>query len=123
MAFPKRSSIVFWAIVRYPTPVLLECDQNEYHDPTVGNQSPSRNQSAAVAVSRPVAGGPWAWAFHRLILNSAISIEYLPIMAIRLPVNSVITLRISKGDLIVASLWVNSNANCALACVISSSFA
>jgi hypothetical protein len=66
---------------------------------------------------------PWSWAFHRLILNSVISFEYFPNMAIRLPVNSAITLRTSKGDLIVANLWLNSNASCMLACAISSSFA
>jgi hypothetical protein len=61
--------------------------------------------------------------FHRLVPNSAISIEYFWNMAIRLLVNSAMTLRISTGDLIVASLWANSKANCMLACAISSSFA
>jgi hypothetical protein len=44
-------------------------------------------------------------------------------MAARLLVNSAMTLGNSKGDLIVASLWANSKANCMLACAISSSFA
>jgi hypothetical protein len=43
--------------------------------------------------------------FHRLVPNSAISIEYFWNMAIRLLVNSAMTLRISTGDLIVTSLW------------------
>ena len=68
-------------------------------------------------------GGLGLRLFHRLIPNSAISIEYFWNMAIRLLVNSAMTLRISTGDLIVASLWANSKANCMLACAISSSFA
>jgi len=68
-------------------------------------------------------GGLGLRLFHRLVPNSAISIEYFWNMAIRLLVNSAMTLRISTGDLIVASLWANSKANCMLACAISSSFA
>jgi hypothetical protein len=41
---------------------------------------------------------------HRLVLNSAISFECFRNMAIRLLVNSALTLRNSTGDLIVASL-------------------
>jgi uncharacterized membrane protein YeaQ/YmgE (transglycosylase-associated protein family) len=40
-------------------------------------------------------------AFHRLVPNSAISIEYFWNMAIRLLVNSAMTLRISTGDLAI----------------------
>ena len=67
-------------------------------------------------------GGLGLRLFHRLVPNSAISIEYFWNMAIRLLVNSAMTVRISTGDLIVASLWANSKANCMLACAISSSF-
>jgi hypothetical protein len=49
-------------------------------------------------------GGPGLRLFYRLVPNSAISIEYLWNIAIRLLVNSAMTLRISTGDLIVASL-------------------
>jgi hypothetical protein len=62
-------------------------------------------------------------SFHRLVLNSVTSFEHFPNMAIGLHVNSAMTLRSSKGDLIVASLWGNSKANCMLACAISKSFA
>jgi hypothetical protein len=62
-------------------------------------------------------------AVHRVVLNSTISFEYFRNMAIRLLVKSVMTLRNSTGDLIVASLWANSKENCMLACAISSSFA
>jgi hypothetical protein len=44
-------------------------------------------------------------------------------MAIRLLVNSATTRGNSTGDLIAASFWANSKANCMSACGISSSFA
>ncbi|MGX1317633.1 hypothetical protein AB7M17_001086 [Bradyrhizobium sp. USDA 377] len=56
-----------------------------------------------------------ALGFHRLVITSDISLEYLPNMAIRLLVNSEMTLKNSKGDLIARSLWANSEANCMLA--------
>ena len=43
-------------------------------------------------------------AVHRLVVNSAISFEYFRNIAIRLLVNSAMTLGNSKGDLTVASL-------------------
>jgi hypothetical protein len=42
-------------------------------------------------------------------------------MSIRLLVNSAMTAKNSNGDLIVATLWLNSTANCMLACAISRS--
>jgi hypothetical protein len=60
---------------------------------------------------------------YRLVLSSAISIKCFWNMAIRLLVNSTMTFRISTGDLIVASLWAYSTANCTLACATSASFA
>ena len=56
-----------------------------------------------------------AQSIHRRGLDSAISFQYAWNMAIRLFVNSAMTLRNSTGDLIVASLWVKSKANCKLA--------
>lgn len=48
--------------------------------------------------------GPWSQPLPRLILNSASSVECFRNMAIRLLVNSAMTLGNSRGDLIVASL-------------------
>jgi hypothetical protein len=62
-------------------------------------------------------------AVRLLILDSAISIECFRNMALRLLVNSAVTLRNSTGDLIVVSLWANSKPNCMLACATSSNFA
>jgi hypothetical protein len=53
--------------------------------------------------------------FHPLVPNSAISIANFWNMAIRLLVNSTMTLKISTGDLIAASFAANSKANCMLA--------
>jgi hypothetical protein len=54
---------------------------------------------------------------------AAISFECFWSMSIRLLVNSAMSAKNSKGDLIVASLGPNSKANCMLACAISRSFA
>jgi len=48
--------------------------------------------------------GPQSQPLHRLILNSANSVECFRNMAIRLLVNSAMTLGNSRGDLIIASL-------------------
>src|SRR5579872_6149219 len=55
--------------------------------------------------------------------NAANSFESFPIVMIRLAVNSAMTAQNSKGDLIFASLRINSKANCVFACVISRSLA
>ena len=60
---------------------------------------------------------------ERLSTNSAICFECFRNMAIRLLVNSELTVRTSMGDPIVASLWAYSNEICMLALKISSSFA
>jgi hypothetical protein len=69
-----------------------------------------RNEETKVYIKHQPALG-----FHRLVVNSDISLEYLPNMAIRLLVNSAITLKSSNGDLIATSLLANSKANCMLA--------
>ena len=55
----------------------------------------------------------------RLVPNSTVSIEYFPRRATRLVVNSAMRMRNSTGDLIVASLWLNSNASFIFPCAIS----
>src|SRR6478752_10375484 len=54
--------------------------------------------------------------------NSIISFECFPNRAIRLPVNSAITVNNSTGDLTEVRLWLNSKENAMLAWVISISF-
>jgi hypothetical protein len=60
---------------------------------------------------------------ERLSANSAICFECFRNMAIRLLVNSELTVSTSAGDPTVASLWAYSNAKYMLALEISNSFA
>ena len=95
-----------WPSPRFPSP-LIEPDVRRYRI------------RLSDWLHREAHDGAGKESVRQMVLNSAISFEYFPNMAIRLLVNSAMT----PGDLIVASLWLNSKANVMLACAISSSFA
>jgi len=79
--------------------------------------------AAAYGLARPGRAVSFRDASMRQNGYAAISFACCPNMSIHLLVNSVVTAKNSVGNLIAASLKLNSKAKCQLAWAISTSFA